>query len=126
MGTGHHTAVAAKAGPGKIAAVIGDGAVGLCGVIAAKQRGAEQIIIMGHHPKRIALAKELGATDVVTERGEEAVQRIHELTLRGKRILPDDPSSCPARFALAECIRGMALVVVWRRSTQPKRGVRRG
>jgi threonine dehydrogenase-like Zn-dependent dehydrogenase len=80
MGTGHHAAVVAKAGPGKIAAVIGDGAVGLCGVIAAKRLGSEQIIILGRHPDRITLAKEFGATDVVSERGEEAVERVKELT----------------------------------------------
>src|SRR5439155_141750 len=57
MGTGHHAAVAAKVGPGKTVAVVGDGAVGLCGVIAAKRLGAEQIIIMGRHPDRIALAR---------------------------------------------------------------------
>ncbi len=68
MGTGHHAAVAAQVGPGKIAAVVGDGAVGLCGVIAAKRLGAEQIIIMGRHEDRIALAREFGATDVVSER----------------------------------------------------------
>src|SRR5438067_2701380 len=80
MGTGHHAAVAAKVGPGKTVAVVGDGAVGLCGVIAARRLGAEQIIIMGRHPDRIALAKEFGATDVVSERGDEAVERVHELT----------------------------------------------
>jgi len=80
MGTGHHAAVAAKVGPGKAAAVVGDGAVGLCGVIAAKRLGAEQILIMGRHPARIALAREFGATDVVTERGEEAVEHVKELT----------------------------------------------
>jgi hypothetical protein len=80
MGTGHHAAVVAKVGPGKSAAVIGDGAVGLCGVIAAKRLGAEQIIILGRHPDRIALAKDFGATDVVTERGEEAVERVRELS----------------------------------------------
>jgi threonine dehydrogenase-like Zn-dependent dehydrogenase len=80
MGTGHHAARAARVGPGKIAAVVGDGAVGLCGVIAANRLGAEQIIILGRHPDRIALAKEFGATDVVSERGEEAVQRVRELT----------------------------------------------
>ena len=80
MGTGHHAAVVAKVGPGKSVAVVGDGAVGLCGVIAAKRLGAEQIIIMGRHPDRIALAKEFGATDVVTERGDEAVERVRELT----------------------------------------------
>ena len=80
MGTGHHAAVAANVGPGKTAAVVGDGAVGLCGVIAAKRLGAEQIIIMGRHDDRIALAREFGATDVVSERGEEAVERVRELT----------------------------------------------
>jgi threonine dehydrogenase-like Zn-dependent dehydrogenase len=80
MGTGHHAAVTANVGPGKIAAVVGDGAVGLCGVIAAKRLGAEQVILLGRHPDRIALAREFGATDVVSERGEEAVERVHELT----------------------------------------------
>jgi threonine dehydrogenase-like Zn-dependent dehydrogenase len=59
---------------------VGDGAVGLCGVIAAKRLGAEQIIILGRHPARIALATEFGATDVVSARGDEAVARVRELT----------------------------------------------
>ncbi len=80
MGTGHHAAVAAKVAPGKVVAVVGDGAVGLCSVIAAKRLGAEQIIILGRHPARTALAKEFGATDVVSARGDEAVERLHELT----------------------------------------------
>jgi threonine dehydrogenase-like Zn-dependent dehydrogenase len=80
MGTGHHAAVAAEVGPGKSAAVVGDGAVGLCGVIAAKRLGAEQVIILGRHEDRTALAEEFGATDVVAERGEEAVERVRELT----------------------------------------------
>src|ERR687884_580426 len=80
MGTGHHAAVTAKVAPGKIAAVVGDGAVGLCGVIAARRLGAEQIIIMGRHTDRIALAREFGATDVVSERGDEAIERVRELT----------------------------------------------
>jgi threonine dehydrogenase-like Zn-dependent dehydrogenase len=80
MATGHHAALAAKAGLGKTVAVVGDGAVGLCGVIAAKRFGAEQIIILSRHPDRIALAKEFGATDVVSERGDEAVERVRELT----------------------------------------------
>ena len=80
MGTGHHAAVTAKVGPGKKAAVVGDGAVGLCGVIAAKRLGAEQIILLGRHADRIALAKEFGATDIVSERGDEAVEHVHELT----------------------------------------------
>src|ERR687893_701479 len=80
MGTGHHAAVAAKVDPGKTAAVVGDGAVGLCAVIAARRLGAEQIILLGRHEDRIALAREFGATDVVRERGEEAVERVRELT----------------------------------------------
>jgi threonine dehydrogenase-like Zn-dependent dehydrogenase len=80
LGTGHHAALAAKVGPGKIVAVVGDGAVGLCGVIAARRLGAERIILLGRHPDRIALAREFGATDVVSERGEEAIARVHDLT----------------------------------------------
>src|SRR3954465_11097985 len=80
LGTGHHAAVVAGVRPGCSAAVIGDGAVGLCGLIAAKRLGAEQIIIMGRHDDRIALAREFGATDVVGNRGQEAVERVLELT----------------------------------------------
>src|SRR5436190_4208087 len=80
MGTGHHAALRASVRPGKIAAVVGDGAVGLCGVIAARRLGAEQIIMLGRHADRIALAREFGATDFVSERGEEAVERVRELT----------------------------------------------
>jgi threonine dehydrogenase-like Zn-dependent dehydrogenase len=80
MGTGHHAAVTARVGAGKTAAVIGDGAVGLCGVIAARRLGAEQIIMLGRHPDRIALARDFGATGIVSERGEEAVARVRELT----------------------------------------------
>jgi hypothetical protein len=80
MGTGHHAALAAKIGPGKTAAVVGDGAVGLCGVIAARRLGAERIIMLGRHADRIALAREFGATDIVSERGDEAVDRVRQLT----------------------------------------------
>lgn len=80
MATGHHAARSAQVGPGKIAAVVGDGAVGLCGVIAARRLGAEQVILLGSHPDRIALAKEFGATDIVSERGEAAVERVRDLT----------------------------------------------
>ena len=80
MGTGHHAALAADVGPGKSAAVVGDGAVGLCGVIAARRLGAEQVILLGRHPDRIAIAEAFGATDIVSERGDEAVERVHELT----------------------------------------------
>ena len=80
MSTGQHAALSARVRPGVIAAVVGDGAVGLCGVIAAKRLGAEQIILLGRHPQRIALAREFGATDIVSERGEEAVARVLSLT----------------------------------------------
>ena len=80
MGTGHHAAVAARVAPGHKVAVIGDGAVGLCVVIAARRLGAEQIIILGRHPARLDLAREFGATDVVSERGEEGVERVRNLS----------------------------------------------
>ncbi len=80
LGTGHHAAVVAQVEMGKSVAAVADGAVGLCGVIAAKRLGAEQIIIMGRHPDRIALAEDFGATDVVSERGDGAVSRVRELT----------------------------------------------
>lgn len=80
LGTGWFAAVAAEAGPGKTVAVVGDGAVGLLGVLAAKQLGAERIIAMSRHADRQALAREFGATDIVTERGDDGVARIRELT----------------------------------------------
>lgn len=80
MGTGHHAALAARVGPGKTVAVVGDGAVGLCGVIAARRLGAERIILLGRHADRIALGRDFGATDVVSERGEAAIERVRELT----------------------------------------------
>jgi threonine dehydrogenase-like Zn-dependent dehydrogenase len=80
MGTGHHAAVCAQVGPGKAVAIVGDGAVGLCGVIAARRLGAEQIILLGRHPARIALARKFGATDIVSERGDEAIERVRQLT----------------------------------------------
>ena len=80
LGTGWFAAVAAEAGPGKTVAVVGDGAVGLLGVLAAKQLGAERIIAMSRHADRQALARDFGATDIVEERGDEGVARIKELT----------------------------------------------
>ena len=80
LGTGWFGAVAAEAGPGKTVAVVGDGAVGLLGVLAAQQLGAERIIAMSRHEPRQQLALEFGATDIVTERGEEGVARIKDLT----------------------------------------------
>ncbi|HEU4758199.1 MAG TPA: zinc-dependent alcohol dehydrogenase family protein [Agromyces sp.] len=80
LGTGWFAAVAAEVGPGKTVAVVGDGAVGLLGILAAKQLGAERIIAMSRHADRQALAREYGATDIVEERGDEGVERITELT----------------------------------------------
>jgi threonine dehydrogenase-like Zn-dependent dehydrogenase len=80
MGTGHHGALNAGVAPGTTVAVVGDGAVGLCAVLAAKRLGAERIIAMGHHEARLDLARRFGATDVVTERGDEAAARVRELT----------------------------------------------
>ncbi|MBF0660785.1 MULTISPECIES: zinc-dependent alcohol dehydrogenase family protein [unclassified Rhodococcus (in: high G+C Gram-positive bacteria)] len=80
LGTGWFAAVAAEAGPGKTVAVVGDGAVGLLGVMAAKQLGAERIIAMSRHADRQELAREFGATDIVEERGDEGVGRIKDLT----------------------------------------------
>jgi threonine dehydrogenase-like Zn-dependent dehydrogenase len=80
MSTGHHAALAARVGSGKTVAVVGDGAVGLCGVIASKRLGAERVILLGRHRERTALGREFGADEVVEERGEEAVAHVHELT----------------------------------------------
>ena len=80
MGTGWFAADAANVKPGKIVLIVGDGAVGLLGVLSAKQMGAERIIAMSRHESRQKLAREFGATDIVTERGDEGVERIKELT----------------------------------------------
>ena len=80
MGTGWFAAVAANVKPGVTVAVVGDGAVGLLGVLSAQQMGAERIIAMSRHESRQKLAREFGATDIVTERGNEGVARIMELT----------------------------------------------
>ena len=80
LGTGWFAAVAAEAGPGKTVAVVGDGAVGLLGVLAARQLGAERIIAMSRHEPRQKLALEYGATDIVSERGDEGVAAVKDLT----------------------------------------------
>ncbi|MER7479274.1 zinc-dependent alcohol dehydrogenase family protein [Streptomyces sp. NPDC126510] len=80
LGTGWFGAVAAEAGPGRTVAVVGDGAVGLLAVLAARQLGAERVIAMSRHEPRRRLAREFGATDIVTERGDEGVAKLKELT----------------------------------------------
>ena len=79
MGTGHHAARAAGVGPGSTVVVVGDGAVGLCAVLAARRLGAERIIAMSRHASRQAVARRFGATDVVAERGSEGVARVRDL-----------------------------------------------
>ena len=80
LGTGWFAADAANVKPGSTVAVVGDGAVGLLGMLSAKQMGAERIIAMSRHETRQQLAREFGATDIVTERGDEGVARIKDLT----------------------------------------------
>ena len=80
LGTGWFAAVAAEAGPGKTVAVVGDGAVGLLGVLAARELGAERIIAFSRHEDRQNLARHFGATDIVAERGDEGVARIKDMT----------------------------------------------
>ena len=79
MGTGHHAAVSAGVGPGSTVVVVGDGAVGLCGVLAAKRLGAERIVAMSRHETRQNLARRFGATDIVAERGDEGVEAVQAL-----------------------------------------------
>jgi threonine dehydrogenase-like Zn-dependent dehydrogenase len=78
--TGHHAAVKAGVSPRTSVTVIGDGAVGLCAVLAARRRGAERILLIGRHKERTDLGREFGATDVIAERGAEGVERVRELT----------------------------------------------
>ena len=80
LGTGWFGAEAAAVAPGKTVVIVGDGAVGLCAVIAAKQMGGERIVVMSRHADRQRLAREFGATDIVTERGDEGVARIKDMT----------------------------------------------
>ena len=79
MGTGHHAALAAGVGPGRTVVVVGDGAVGLCGVLAARRLGAERVIAMSRHADRQQVATEFGATDIVEERGEAGVKQVEQL-----------------------------------------------
>ena len=80
MGTGQHAAVSAEVEPGDTVAVVGDGAVGLCAIIAAKRLGAARILALSRHPARQQLAREFGATDIVEERGQAAVEAVKRLT----------------------------------------------
>lgn len=79
MATGHHAAVSARAKPGSTVVVVGDGAVGLCAVLASHRLGAARVVAMSRHPERQAVATKFGATDIVTERGSEGVAAVREL-----------------------------------------------
>src|SRR5438094_2910888 len=107
LGTGWFAAAAANVKPGATVAVVGDGAVGLLGVLSAKQMGAERIIAMSRHASRQKLAREFGATDIVTERGDEGVARIKELT---KSVGAD---------AVLECVGTQESMMQAIRSTRP-------
>jgi threonine dehydrogenase-like Zn-dependent dehydrogenase len=107
LGTGWFAADAANVKPGTTVAVVGDGAVGLLGVLSARQMGAERIIAMSRHPSRQRLAREFGATDIVTERGADGVARIKELT---KGIGAD---------AVLECVGTQDSMLQAIRSTRP-------
>ncbi len=111
LGTGWFAADAAGVKPGMTVAVVGDGAVGLMGVLSAKQKGAARIVVMSGHPPRQKLARKFGATDVVTERGDEAVERIMQLT-----------NGIGADAAL-ECVGSPQSMMQAIRSTRPGGGV---
>ena len=105
MGTGHHAAVAAHVTPGSTVAVIGDGAVGLCAVLAARRLGAERIIALGHHEDRLRLARVFGATDLVTERGKDAIGKVQELTGGGAEAVLECVGNQEAMDTAAEIAR---------------------
>src|SRR3989475_13297151 len=107
MGTGWFAAVAAGVQPGKTVVVVGDGAVGLLGVLSARQLGAERVIAMSRHPARQQLAREFGATDIVTERGADGVARLKELT---KGVGAD---------SVLECVRAQESMMQAIRATRP-------
>ncbi len=111
MGTGWFAADAAGVRPGMTVAVVGDGAVGLLGVLSAKQMGAERIIAMSRHPSRQQLARTFGATDIVTERGDEGVGRIKEIT---KGVGAD---------AVLECVGTQEAMMQAIRATRPGGGI---
>jgi len=105
MGTGHHAAVCAGAGPGSTVLVIGDGAVGLCGVLAARRLGAERIIAVGHHADRLEKARAFGATDVVSSHGEQAVEEILAMTRGGARHVLECVGSSSAMQQAIQVVR---------------------
>jgi threonine dehydrogenase-like Zn-dependent dehydrogenase len=110
MATGHHAAVTAGVKAGSVVVVIGDGAVGLCGVLAAKRLGARRIFVIGHRKPRLQLAQAFGATDVITARGEQAVQEVLEQTHGGAE-------------AVLECVGTLEAINMAIHMTRPGRSV---
>ncbi len=110
MSTGHHAAVAAGVRQGSTVAVVGDGAVGLCGVLAAKRLGADRIIMLGRHERRLQIARQFGATDAVTSRGDEAINAVLEMTQGGaESVLECVGSSSSMASAIAIARPGGAI-----------------
>ena len=104
LATGYHAAISAGVRAGGVAAVVGDGAVGLCGVLAARRLGAARIIAIGHHPGRLELARRFGATDVVSEDDEAAIAQVRELTGGGAASVLEcvgNKSSMDVAFGIA-------------------------
>lgn len=111
MGTGWHAAVSAQVGPGMTVAVVGDGAVGLCGVLACRELRADRILVMSRNPQRQELAKRFGATDIVAERDEEGVEQVRRLTggVGADAVLECVGTDASMRQAIG-CTRSGALV----------------
>jgi threonine dehydrogenase-like Zn-dependent dehydrogenase len=104
--TGYHAAHMGRVGPGKTVTVVGDGAVGLCAVLASRQLGAERIILMGRHPARTGLGQEFGATDVVAERGREGIDRVRDLTSgEGTHVVIEAVGHLPAHEQAVGVVR---------------------
>ena len=117
MGTGWFAAEAANVKPGATVVVVGDGAVGLLGVLSAKLKGAERIIAMSRHETRQKLAREFGATDIVTERGDEGVARIQEIT---DGIGADSVLECVGtQESMMQAIRSSRRAAPWVLSASP-------
>lgn len=104
MGTGHHAAVSAGVGKGSTVVVVGDGAVGLCGVLASKRLGAKRIILCSRHEKNSAVGKKFGATEIITERGEKAITKLKEIT---NSIGADSVLECVGTKAARDMAMGM-------------------
>jgi alcohol dehydrogenase len=105
MGTGHHGALASGVGPGGTAVVVGDGAVGLCAVLAARRLGAERVIVVGHHAGRLAIARGFGATDAVGARGDGAAEPVREMTGGGAAHVVECVGTAEAYATAIACAR---------------------